>query len=255
MLKKVLAALALIAVVVVSVAWTGWKLYGQRPVRPVVGSFHRSKVDGSGHTRGIVQVDLMRQIMEGKARSTPPSNVPGGEAAREVPTQDHPLLGRRAPALVLEDTSGKTWDLGAEVSDGPVVVVFYLGSTCVACVTHLVELDAAMSRFRERGARVLAVSGDAPEFSLERIRRFGGFQIPLLSDIDHTVSMDYGVWKTVPGGDEDDGEALHGTFIVDRDGLVRWAYVGDRPFTDIEALLRELSRLGEQSPRSNTAQR
>jgi peroxiredoxin len=125
----------------------------------------------------------------------------------------------------------------------------------VACVTHLVELDAAMSRFRERGARVLAVSGDAPEFSLERIRRFGGFQIPLLSDRDHTVSMGYGVWKTVPGGDRNDGEALHGTFIADRDGLVRWAYVGDRPFRDIEALLCEISRLGKQSPKSNTAQK
>ncbi len=254
MLKKVLAALALIAVVVVSVAWTGWKLYGQRPVRPVVGSFHRSKVDGSGHTRGIVQVDLMRRIMEGKARSVPPSNVPGGEDARVVPTQEHPLFGHRAPALVLRDTSGKTWDLGAEVSDGPVVVVFYLGSTCVACVTHMVELDAAMSRFRASGTRVIAVSGDAPEFSLERIHRFGGFQIPLLSDPDHATALAYGVWKPLPGADKDDGEPLHGTFIVDREGLVRWAYVGDRPFGDIEALLRELSRLGEPSPRSNSAE-
>ncbi len=59
--------------------------------------------------------------------------------------------------------------------------------------------------------------------------------------------MAYGVWKTVPGGDKDDGEALHGTFIVDRDGLVRWAYVGDRPFTDIEALLTELDSIETQT--------
>lgn len=251
MLRKRLAVSALITVVAVSVSWTVWKLHGQRPVRPVVGSFHRSKVDGSGHTRGIVQVDLMRQIMEGKARSTPPSNVPGGVAPREVPTQEHPLLGRKAPALVLEDTSGKTRDLGAEVADGPVVVVFYLGMTCVACVTHLVELDAAMPRFRERGARVLAVSGDAPEFSRERLRRFGGFRIPLLSDRDREASIEFGVRKTVPGGDRDDGEVRHGTFIVDRDGLVRWVYVGSRPFTDIEALLSELDRLKSPSTKQS----
>ena len=58
-----------------------------------------------------------------------------------------------------------------------------------------------------------------------------------------TVASAYGVWKANPGGDKDDGEALHGTFIVDRDGLVRWAYVGDRPFTDIEAILTELAGL------------
>jgi hypothetical protein len=44
----------------------------------------------------------------------------------------------------------------------------------------------------------------------------------------------------VSGGDPDDSEALHGTFIVDRNGLVRWAHVGDRPFKEIEVLLAEL---------------
>ena len=64
-----------------------------------------------------------------------------------VPSQDHPLLGRPAPALVLNDVWGKTWTLSEEVRKGPVVIVFYLGSTCMACVTHLTELDVAISRF------------------------------------------------------------------------------------------------------------
>ncbi len=86
------------------------------------------------------------------------------------------MLGRPAPALVLKDARGKTWNLAGASPSGPVVVVFYLGSTCMACVTHLVELDVAMPRFRERGTRVLAISGDAPEFSLERMRKFGDFR-------------------------------------------------------------------------------
>ncbi len=77
----------------------------------------------------------------------------------------------------------------------------------------------------------------------------------MLSDPDHATALAYGVWKPLTGADKGDGEPLHGTFIVDRDGLVRWAYVGDRPFRDIEALLREVSRLGEQSPKSNTARK
>lgn len=183
--------------------------------------------------------------MEGKTRSTLPAKLSGGAAARLVPSQDHPLLGLRAPAFALKDAFGQTRDLNAEVADGPVIVIFYLGSTCMACVTHLVELDAALARSRDRGSRVLAVSVDAPAFSRERIRKFGGFQFPLLSDPDHTVSRNYGVWKTLPGGDPDVGEALHGSFIIDRGGLVRWAAVGDRPFTDINALVAELDRLAE----------
>ncbi|MDR3634241.1 MAG: redoxin domain-containing protein [Isosphaeraceae bacterium] len=240
MSKKILAASALIANVVLSATWAGWKLSAQRPVRPVVGAFHRSKVDGSGHSRGIVQVDLMRQIMDSKARSTLASNVPAEVGSRRVPTQDHPLVGHRAPELALADASGKTWNLSDAVADGPVVVVFYLGSTCVACVTHLVELDAALPQFGERGARVLAISGDTPEFSRQRTRRFGGFRFPLLSDADHAAARSYGAWTADPSGDPAEGEPLHGTFLVDRDGLVRWAYVGNRPFADVAALLAEV---------------
>ncbi len=72
------------------------------------------------------------------------------------------------------------------------------------------------------------------------MRRFGSFQIPLLSDSDHAVALSYGVWKPFPGGTRDDGEALHGTFIVDREGTVRWVHAGDRPFADVDALLEAL---------------
>lgn len=243
MLKKTLASLALIAVIVLSAMWTAWRVNRQRPARPAVGVFHRSTVDNSGHSRGIVQVELMRQIMNAKTRSTAPLRLPSDADAHQIPTQDHPLVGRRAPDIVLPDTSGKTWHLGAEVSDRPAVIVFYLGFTCMACVTHLVELDAAMSQFHDRRAQVLAISGDTPEFSRERLRKFGGIEIPLLSDHDHTVSTTYGVWKSISGGNPDDGEALHGIFIVDREGVIRWAHVGNRPFTDIPALLTELDRL------------
>jgi mycoredoxin-dependent peroxiredoxin len=242
-MNKPIQLCALIAVIALSTGWAGLNLCGNRSLRPVAGLIHRSKVDRSGHTRGIVQVDLMRRIMAEQARLGPPAIVAGIKTDHRVPSQDHPLLDHPAPALVLKDVWGKTWDLSAEVRDGPVVIVFYLGSTCMACVTHLTELDVAISRFRVRGVRVLGVSGDTPEFSLERIRKYGNFQIPLLSDAGRAPSSAYGVWKAVPSGGEDGGEARHGTFIVDRDGLVRWAFVGNRPFTDIEALLTELDGL------------
>jgi peroxiredoxin len=233
----------LIAAILASAIWSGIQLSGQRPMRPVAGSFHRSKVDAAGHTRGIVQVDLMRRIMADRSRSSAPDSGPAAPAGHRVPTQAHPLLGRPAPALVLEDAGGTTRDLREQLADGPVVVVFYLGASCMACVSHLVELDAALPRFRERGAAVWAVSADRPEVSRRRAGRFGGFEIPLLSDPDHATATAFGAWKPIPGGEKDDGEALHGTFLIDRDGSIRWAYLGDRPFADIEALLAELDRL------------
>jgi peroxiredoxin len=233
-------ASALIAVIALSATWTGLMVYRQRAALPVAGLLHRSTVDPTldrgGHSRGIVQVNLLRQIMADRARRVPAKP----EIGHKVATQNHPLLGHPAPAFVLNDASGKTWNLHDEARGGPVVVVFYLGSTCMACVTHLTELEVAMARFTARNTRVLAVSTDTPAFSLERMHKYGGSEIPLLSDADHAVSAAYGVWKVVPGSGNDDGEAQHGTFILDREGLVRWAHVGDRPFSDIEALLAEL---------------
>ncbi len=240
-MKRHIYASALIAVIALSAAWAGLMLHGQRAARPVPGLMSRSKVDRAGHARGIVQVDLMRQIMAGRARTGPSAAAPDNPDLHRVPSQAHPLLGRAAPALVLEDAETKTRDLQAAAAEGPVVIVFYLGSSCMACMTHLVELEAALPRFQAQGAVVWAVSADRPELSRERMRRFGSFHIPHLSDSNHAVSSAFGVWKPLPGGNPDDGEALHGTFIVARGGSVRWASMGDRPFTDIDALLAEIT--------------
>ncbi len=252
-MNKLASATALIGVIVSSAVWTAFMLYKQSPRLPSAGLLHRTTVDPTvdrdGHSRGIVQVDLMRQIMAERARAAPESAEQGNKAKHVVPSQAHPLLGRAAPPLLLEDTEARSWNLHAAVTEGPIVLVFYLGSTCMACMTHLVELEAALPRFQESGAKVWAVSADSLEFSRERMRKLGSFQIPLLSDSSHAVASAFGVWKPVPGGNPDDGEALHGTFIVDRGGSVRWAFIGDRPFTDIDALLDELDDLTVLPPK------
>lgn len=246
-MKKLIHASALVAVIALSAAWTGWMVYRQRPTRPLAGLLHRTMVDPTvdrgGHSRGIVQIDLMRQIMADRAWAVPAAAEQGGKASHRVPSQSHPLLGRPAPLFELKDSTGKTCKSQQAVARDPSVLVFYLGQTCMACVTHLVELDFAISQFRGRGALVLAISADPPESSRQRLNRFGDFRVPLLSDPDHATALAYGVWKLLPGADKGDGEPLHGTFIVDRDGLVRWAYVGDSPFRDIEALLSELESI------------
>ena len=99
------------------------------------------------------------------------------------------------------------------------------------------------------GARRSGPSAPTSPSSRGADAQFGGFQIPLLSDSNHAVSSAFGVWKPVPGGNLDDGQALHGTFIVDRGGSVRWANIGDRPFTDIDALLAEVNGLAVVPPR------
>jgi mycoredoxin-dependent peroxiredoxin len=74
---------------------------------------------------------------------------------------------------------------------------------------------------RKRGAVLLAISGDSP-FSHAEFAKVRGFKFPLLSDIHRSVITTYGVL------DEERNVAYRSTFVVDRDGVLRWGQAGDR---------------------------
>ncbi len=68
---------------------------------------------------------------------------------------------------------------------------------------------------------LLAISADSP-FSHAAFAKARGFTFPLLSDIHRKTIADYGVL------DEERNVAYRSTFVIDRDGTVRWGQVGDR---------------------------
>ena len=68
---------------------------------------------------------------------------------------------------------------------------------------------------------LLGISGDSP-FSHAAFSRAQGLNFPLLSDIHRRVIRAYDAL------DEDRNVAWRSTFIVDRDGVLRWGQLGDR---------------------------
>jgi len=68
---------------------------------------------------------------------------------------------------------------------------------------------------------VLAISGDSSFCQAEFVKA-RGLPFPLLSDVHRAVIKSYGVL------DEARNVAYRSTFIVDRDGLLRWGQAGDR---------------------------
>jgi peroxiredoxin len=74
---------------------------------------------------------------------------------------------------------------------------------------------------RQRGAAVLAVSADSP-FCHAELAKARNFSFPLLSDVHRAVIRAYGVH------DEDRNVAYRSTFVIDRDGALRWGQAGDR---------------------------
>ena len=85
---------------------------------------------------------------------------------------------------------------------------------------------------------MLAISGDSP-FCHDAFIRAARLPFPLLSDVHRTAIRAYGVL------DEDRNVAYRSTFIVDRDGVLRWGQAGDREMTrDGTEILRVLELIG-----------
>jgi alkyl hydroperoxide reductase subunit AhpC len=90
---------------------------------------------------------------------------------------------------------------------------------------------------------LLAISADSP-FSHAAFAKARGFSFPLLSDIHRAVIRDYGVL------DEERNVAYRSTFVVDRDGVLRWGQAGDRTMVrDGREILRILDLVGSQRQR------
>jgi peroxiredoxin len=76
-----------------------------------------------------------------------------------------------------------------------------------------------MDDFRRRGARVVAVVVDPPDRNAQVVRELG-LDFPVLSDPDLAVIDRFGLRHAggIPGADI----ARPATFVLDRDGVVRW---------------------------------
>lgn len=156
-------------------------------------------------------------------------------------SQAHPLLGTVAPEFTRMDVDGHPWALKDALAKGPVVVVFYLGYHCNHCVSQLFDLNEDIERFRELGVEVVAISPDAPDVTKERYKKYGAFQFPVLQDRNNRIAESYGIYTPERDGKSDD--LLHGTFVLDQKGVVKWAAFGEAPFGHNPTLLFELAKI------------
>ena len=92
---------------------------------------------------------------------------------------------------------------------------------------------------------VLGISADSP-FSHNAFQEARKVTFPLLSDIHRSVIKAYGVL------DEDRNVAWRSTFVIDRDGVLRWAQAGDRQMvrdgTEVLRVLDVIESLRSKKP-------
>ncbi|MER5790392.1 peroxiredoxin [Streptomyces sp. NPDC001980] len=133
-------------------------------------------------------------------------------------------VGDKAPDFELKDNHGRAVKLSDFRGEKNVVVLFYPFAFTGVCTGELCELRDNLPKFEDRDTQLLAVSND----SIHTLRVFAeqeGLEYPLLSDFwpHGETSRAYGVF------DEAKGCAVRGTFVIDKEGVVRWTVVNGLP--------------------------
>lgn len=172
-----------------------------------------------------------RAVSPGEA---PPESCPGGSP---------PLSKISKPAPYWEGTAvinGEFKELRLTDYIGKYLVFFFypLDFTFV-CPTEIIAFSDRIQEFRSVNTEVVACSVDSKYTHLAWINTprgqggVGPIKIPLLSDLNHQISKDYGVYL------EDSGHTLRGLFIIDDKGILRQITLNDLPVgRSVEETLR-----------------
>jgi mycoredoxin-dependent peroxiredoxin len=128
-------------------------------------------------------------------------------------------LGQVAPRFVLRNQHGQDIDL-EKLRGHPVLVIFYPFAFTGICTRELAAVQEGLQRFREAGARTVAISTDTM-FTLRVFAEQEGYAFDLLSDHwpHGAIANTYGVF------DAEAGCALRGTFVLDAEGVITWRTV------------------------------
>jgi mycoredoxin-dependent peroxiredoxin len=131
-----------------------------------------------------------------------------------------PEVGTEAPDFTLKDQNNQEVTLSSFRGRQSVLVVFYPFAFSRICTGELCAVRDDLSSFQNSDVQILAVSVDHP-FTLKAYADAQGYTFPLLSDFwpHGKVAQEYGVFN------DKAGMAVRGTFLVDRDGIVRFAEV------------------------------
>ena len=148
-------------------------------------------------------------------------------------------VGSQAPDFELKNQHGEAVKLSDFRGKKNVVLVFYPFAFTGVCTGELCALEKELPRLQNDDVQVLAVSNDSP-FTLRVFAERENLAYPLLSDFwpHGAVSTTYGVF------DDEKGCAVRGTFVIDKEGVVRWTVVNGLPDArDEQEYLKALAAL------------
>ena len=153
-------------------------------------------------------------------------------------------IGGPAPDFTLRDQFGQDVTLSSYQGSKAVAIVFYPAAFSGVCTGEMAGIRDRLAAFMTFDSEVLAISCD-PTYALRAFADADGLNFPLLSDFwpHGEVTRAYGVF------DEEKGSAHRSSYIVDKEGAVRWAVHNAGPQgRDLDEHLRQLHLVLGETP-------
>jgi peroxiredoxin (alkyl hydroperoxide reductase subunit C) len=157
------------------------------------------------------------------------------------------LVTKQAPdftaTAVMGDNSFKEDFKLSDYQGKYVILFFYPLDFTFVCPSEIIAFDKALDKFKAKNCEVIGVSVDS-QFTHWAWKNtpvndggIGNIQYPLVADLDKSISRRYGVLL-------DMGVALRGTFLIDKEGVIRHAVINDLPLgRSIDEALRMVDAL------------
>lgn len=148
-------------------------------------------------------------------------------------------VGDTAPTFTLPNAVGEDVSSADLLAKGPIVVVFYRGAWCPYCNLTLADWQDHLDEIQALGAQLVTISPQLPDFSLDSKQK-NDLKFPVLSDVGHTVSDDFGIttqvtpeileiWEGRIDLEKHNGDAsaklpLPATYLIGTDGTIHFAH-------------------------------
>lgn len=149
-------------------------------------------------------------------------------------------VGDTAPTSDLAGPTGEAVRLESLWADGPVVVSFYRGGWCPYCNLQLKALQRSLGELEGAGAKVVAIAPEIAEKAAETASK-NQLDFLVLTDQDNRVAKAFGIVFELPevikpiyenriglasyNGNDDSELPLAATYVIDRSGVIRWAFL------------------------------
>jgi peroxiredoxin len=124
-------------------------------------------------------------------------------------------LGQTAPDFTLKSMTGTNLKLTEQ--RGKIIVINFWASWCGPCRKEMPVLQKMYDKYQDLGVSVWGVNVEQENQAGRDFLADLNLSFPILFDASNTISAMYQV------------EAMPTTIIVDRDGLVRYAFKGYKP--------------------------